>query len=432
MGRSVVVVGTQWGDEGKGKIVDLLSADVSVVVRFQGGHNAGHTIVVGNEKLILHLIPSGILRESTHCYMANGVVVSPQALLEEVRTLEERGLSVRDRIMASYACPVILQSHVALDAAEERARGDAKLGTTGRGIGPAYADKAARRGLRLGDILHWSECEQKLDRLLKYHNFLLSEYYDCDPVDVESAKEELAEFKRELGSNIGDTLSALHERRERGENILFEVAQGALLDVDLGTYPFVTSSHTHAGGATVGAGFGPRYIDSVIGVTKAYTTRVGEGPFPTELHDEIGMHLAKKGREFGSTTGRPRRCGWLDVVALKQSIRMNSVSGLCLTKLDVLDGLDTVKICVGYDAMNGKPLPDTHFGASTYANVCATYEEVEGWKEPTNNMTKIESLPPNALNFVHRVEDLVGVPVEIISTGNERDATIVRNNTLFS
>ena len=432
MGRSVVVVGTQWGDEGKGKIVDLLSADVSVVVRFQGGHNAGHTIVVGNEKIVLHLIPSGILRESTQGYIANGVVVSPRALLDEVRTLEAKGIAVRDRLLISYACPLILRSHIALDQAEEIARGDAKLGTTGRGIGPAYADKAARRGLRVGDILNENECEQKLGKLLKYHNFLLTEYYGCEGVSAESVKEELFEFKKELGSNIGDTLSALHERRERGENILFEVAQGALLDVDLGTYPYVTSSHTHAGGATVGSGFGPRYIDSVIGVTKAYTTRVGEGPFPTELHDEIGEHLATRGNEFGATTGRPRRCGWLDVVALKRSIRMNSVSGLCLTKLDVLDGLECVKICVGYDTKNGKPSMATHFGASTYRDVCAVYEEVDGWTESTSSTTHIEKLPKNALNFIHRVEDLVGVPVEIISTGYERNSTIVRNNTLFA
>ena len=348
MSKNVVVLGTQWGDEGKGKIVDLLTDQATAVARFQGGHNAGHTLVIGGEKTVLHLIPSGILREGVTCLIGNGVVLAPDALLKEMAQLEAKGVPVRERLRLSPACPLILPYHIALDQARELARGEAKIGTTGRGIGPAYEDKVARRGLRLGDLYNAERFAVKLKEVMEYHNFMLTSYYKVEAVDYQKTLDDALRMAEEMRSMVTDVTSVLHKYREEGANILFEGAQGSLLDIDHGTYPFVTSSNTTAGGTATGSGFGPLYLDYVLGITKAYTTRVGSGPFPTELFDDTGAYLAKKGHEFGATTGRPRRCGWFDGVGLRQAVRINSVTGLCLTKLDVLDGLDTVRICVDY------------------------------------------------------------------------------------
>ena len=347
MNKNVVVLGTQWGDEGKGKIVDLLTDQADAVVRFQGGHNAGHTLVIDGKKTVLHLIPSGILRENVLCLIGNGVVLSPEALLTEIAKLEASGVPVRERLRISPACPLILPYHVALDQAREIAKGASKIGTTGRGIGPAYEDKVARRGLRLGDLVCPERFAAKLRDVLDYHNFVLTHYFKVDAVDYQKTLDDTLQMAEQLKPLVADVTALLHNYREQGKRIMFEGAQGSLLDIDHGTYPFVTSSNTTAGGTATGSGFGPLYLDYVLGITKAYTTRVGGGPFPTELFDDVGRHLAEKGHEFGSTTGRPRRCGWFDAVALRQAVRINSVSGLCLTKLDVLDGLDVVKVCVG-------------------------------------------------------------------------------------
>ena len=354
MSKNVVVLGTQWGDEGKGKIVDLLTDQAGAVVRFQGGHNAGHTLVIEGEKTILHLIPSGILRENVACLIGNGVVLSPEAALKEIGELEAKGVPVRDRLKISPACPLILPYHVALDQARESKRGNEKIGTTGRGIGPAYEDKAGRRGLRLGDLQDEQRFTRKLRDVMEYHNFFLEKYYQVEPLNVDKVLTESLEMGRELLPMMDDVTSLLHAYRKAGTNIMFEGAQGSLLDIDHGTYPFVTSSNTTAGGTATGSGFGPLYLDYVLGITKAYTTRVGSGPFPTELFDATGEYLAKRGHEFGATTGRPRRCGWFDAVALRTAVNINSISGLCLTKLDVLDGLETISICVGYTSKDGK------------------------------------------------------------------------------
>lgn len=424
MNKNVVVLGTQWGDEGKGKIVDLLTDQTDAVVRFQGGHNAGHTLVIDGEKTVLHLIPSGILRPGVLCLIGNGVVLSPEALLKEIRQLEESQVPVRERLRISPACPLILPYHVALDQAREAARGDAKIGTTGRGIGPAYEDKAARRGLRLGDLLNPQRFAEKLREVMEYHNFQLREYYRADTVDFQTVLDEALAMAEELKPLIADVTGLLHQYREQGKPLLFEGAQGSLLDIDHGTYPFVTSSNTTAGGTATGSGFGPLYLDYVLGITKAYTTRVGSGPFPTELFDEVGKHLAEKGHEFGATTGRPRRCGWFDAEALRQSVRINSVSGLCITKLDVLDGLDCVKICTGYVDAQGKPV-STPSDCEDYAQLTPVYEECPGWQESTLGAQSIEQLPQNARDYIRRLEQLVGAPVDIISTGPDRVETIV-------
>lgn len=353
MGKNVVILGTQWGDEGKGKIVDLLTDQASLVARFQGGHNAGHTLVIDGKKTVLHLIPSGILRNDVQCLIGNGVVLALDALLKEIGGLEEQGVPVRERLRLSASCPLILPVHVALDQAREAARGNKKIGTTGRGIGPAYEDKVARRGLRLGDVYSRERFAAKLGEVMDYHNFVLRSYYNAEPVDFQKTLDETLAMGEEVRSMVTDVTTVLHGARERNENIMFEGAQGTLLDIDHGTYPYVTSSNTTAGGAATGTGFGPLYLDYVLGITKAYTTRVGSGPFPTELFDENGRYLAEKGHEFGSTTGRARRCGWFDAVALKRSIQINSITGLCLTKLDVLDGLEEVNICIGYQDAQG-------------------------------------------------------------------------------
>ncbi len=424
MGKNVVILGTQWGDEGKGKIVDLLTDQVTSVVRFQGGHNAGHTLVIDGEKTVLHLIPSGILREGVDCFIGNGVVLAPDALLREIKGLEAKGVPVRERLKLSASCPLILPVHVALDQAREAARGDDKIGTTGRGIGPAYEDKVARRGLRLGDLFRPDRYAEKLKELLEYHNFVLENYYKAKPVDYEQAFAESMQWAEELKDLVTDVSDKLHEHRRQGDSILFEGAQGSLLDIDHGTYPFVTSSNTTAGSAASGTGFGPLFLDYVLGITKAYTTRVGAGPFPTELFDEVGKHLAEKGNEFGATTGRPRRCGWFDAVAVRKSIEVSSVSGLCLTKLDVLDGLDTIKICVGYQCENGQPLT-AQWDADAYVGMHPIYEEMPGWKESTLGAQSLEELPANARAYIKRLEELTGAPIDIVSTGPDRKETIV-------
>ncbi len=424
MGKSVVILGSQWGDEGKGKIVDLLTDKASIVARFQGGHNAGHTLVIDGEKTALHLIPSGILRDDVTCIIGNGVVVAPDALLKEILMLEDRGVEVRDRLKISGSCPLILPYHIALDQARETARGKAKIGTTGRGIGPAYEDKVARRGLRISDLANLERFSAKLKEVLKYHNFVLTQYYKSAPIDFEETMKMVTQWAEALLPMQSDVTKILHDARQAGENILFEGAQGSLLDIDHGTYPFVTSSNTTAGSTATGSGFGPLYLDYVLGITKAYTTRVGSGPFPTELHCEIGRHLGEKGHEFGTTTGRERRCGWFDAVALRQAVRVNSISGICLTKLDVLDGLKEIKICIRYEdaAGNDAGMP---MHADDFENISPIYETIAGWSETTFGTQKLSDLPEAAKSYIKRIEDLVGAPVDIVSTGPDRIETVV-------
>ncbi len=424
MGKNVVVLGTQWGDEGKGKIVDLLTEQVSHVVRFQGGHNAGHTLVIDGNKTVLHLIPSGVLRDGVTCYIGNGVVLSPEALLEEITELEQRGVPVRERIKLSPACPLVLSYHIALDQAREKARGSSKIGTTGRGIGPAYEDKVSRRGLRLDDMIDIDSFAQKLEKVLSYHNFALEHYYKQAPIEFAPLFEQCLAWREQLLPMLSDVTSTLHAAREAGEGILFEGAQGSLLDIDHGTYPYVTSSNTTAGGAATGSGFGPCYLDYVLGITKAYTTRVGSGPFPTELECDVGEHLGVKGHEFGATTGRKRRTGWFDAVAVKHAVQINSVTGICLTKLDVLDGLEEVKICVGYQNAQGETVgvPSRSEGWETIVPV---YETVLGWSASTFGAKRLDTLPEAAKNYIKRLEELIGVPVDIISTGPDRVETII-------
>lgn len=424
MGKNVVIIGTQWGDEGKGKIVDLLTERAAAVVRFQGGHNAGHTLVINGQKTILRLIPSGILRAGVQCLIGNGVVLSPQALLAEIAELEARGVDVRARLRISEACPLILPYHVALDQAREVARGAKAIGTTGRGIGPAYEDKVARRAVRVGDLLHPERFAEKLKEVMQLHNFALEHYYKAAPVSYEevlAASLQYAEQLKPLVTNVTDELFAIHNN---GGNIMFEGAQGTLLDIDQGTYPYVTSSNTTAGGASTGTGVGPRYLDYVLGIVKAYTTRVGSGPFPTELCNELGAHIAKVGHEFGSVTGRPRRCGWFDAVVLRRAIQNNSLSGLCVTKLDVLDGLETVKLCVAY-RYNGQLLQTPPLGAEAFEACEPVYEEMPGWSESTVGVRNYEQLPAAARAYLKRLAEVVGAPVDIISTGPDRDETIV-------
>ena len=424
MGSNVVVIGTQWGDEGKGKIVDLLTDRVAAVVRFQGGHNAGHTLVIDGQKTVLHVVPSGILRHGVECIIGNGVVLEPHALLKEVQNLESRGVPVRQRLKISPACPLILPYHVALDLAREEARGSQKIGTTGRGIGPAYEDKVARRGVRLGDMFHWQSFADKLSEVMAYHNYMLVNYYKVKAVDFQQTLDDCAAICEQIKPMVTDVVALLHGLREAGENILFEGAQGALLDIDLGTYPFVTSSNTTAGGTAVGSGFGPKYLDYILGITKAYATRVGSGPFPTELFDDVGKRLGERGHEFGSTTGRPRRCGWFDAVALRQAVQINSISGLCLTKLDVLDGLEEIRICTGYQRPDhAEYLPN--FGSEYYAEITPVYETLPGWQASTLGVKRLDGLPENARRYIRAVEEAVGASIDIISTGPDRSETIV-------
>ncbi len=424
MGRNIVVIGTQWGDEGKGKIVDLLTDRMGAVVRFQGGHNAGHTLVIDGEKTILHLIPSGILREGVQCIIGNGVVIAPTALIEEMDMLEARGVPVTERLRVSAACALILPSHIAMDRAREAARGNAAIGTTGRGIGPAYEDKVARRGLRLGDLFHRELFAAKLGEVLDYHNFVLRHYYKTETVDFQGVLDEAMALAERLEPLVVDVPDLLYRYHRQGVDILFEGAQGTLLDIDHGTYPYVTSSNTVAGGASTGSGMGLLDFDYVLGITKSYTTRVGSGPFPTELEDETGMHLARRGHEFGSTTGRPRRCGWFDAAALRRAARLNSLSGLCITKLDVLDGLDTIRICTGYRC-RGEQYEISPVGAELLADCEPIYEEVPGWEASTVGVKTYDALPENARRYLQRIEELVATPVHMISTGPDRDEIII-------
>jgi adenylosuccinate synthase len=425
MAKNVVVLGTQWGDEGKGKIVDLLTDKASYVVRYQGGHNAGHTLVIDGEKTVLHLIPSGILRANVKCVIGNGVVLSPEAFLKEMTMLEQRGVPVKERLLVSEACPLILPFHVALDVAREAARGDKKIGTTGRGIGPAYEDKVARRGLRIGDLFNPELFAEKLKVLMELHNFTLTQYYKLDPIDYQTTLDNALSMADTLKSMVVDVTDLLDKARKAGQEIMFEGAQGTLLDIDHGTYPYVTSSNTTAGGVATGAGFGPRYIDYVLGIVKAYTTRVGSGPFPTELDCEIGEHLGVKGHEFGATTGRKRRCGWFDAVAVRRAVQLNSISGFCLTKLDVMDGLTEVKICVGYRQPDGSVTDVPPLAAEGYELVTPVYETMPGWSETTFGVQSLDGLPQNALNYIKRLEEVTGVPIDIVSTGPDRVQTIV-------
>jgi adenylosuccinate synthase len=425
MGKNVVILGTQWGDEGKGKIVDLLTEQVSAVARFQGGHNAGHTLVINGEKTVLHLIPSGILRDNVTCLIGNGVVLAPDALLKEMGELEERGVPVRERLKLSLACPLILPYHVALDQAREIAKGANKIGTTGRGIGPAYEDKVSRRGLRLGDLANAETFAEKLKEIMTYHNFVLENFYKVEPISYEKTLEETLKMGEELLPMAVDVTDELHAYRERGENIMFEGAQGSLLDIDHGTYPFVTSSNTTAGGTATGSGFGPMYLDYVLGITKAYTTRVGSGPFPTELFDDNGRHLAKRGHEFGATTGRPRRCGWFDAVGLRHAIQINSVSGICLTKLDVLDGLESIKVCVAYKTKSGESISRPPLDGAGYDDLEPVYEELPGWSESTLGAKSLDELPENARSYIKYLESKIQAPIDIVSTGPDRVETIV-------
>jgi adenylosuccinate synthase len=425
MAKNVVVLGTQWGDEGKGKIVDLLTDKASYVVRYQGGHNAGHTLVIDGEKTVLHLIPSGILRANVKCVIGNGVVLSPEAFLKEMTMLEQRGVPVKERLLISEACPLILPFHVALDVAREAARGDKKIGTTGRGIGPAYEDKVARRGLRVGDLFNPELFAEKLKVLMELHNFTLTQYYKLDPIDYQTTLDNALSMAATLKSMVVDVTDLLDKARKAGQEIMFEGAQGTLLDIDHGTYPYVTSSNTTAGGVATGAGFGPRYIDYVLGIVKAYTTRVGSGPFPTELDCEVGEHLGVKGHEFGATTGRKRRCGWFDAVAVRRAVQLNSISGFCLTKLDVLDGLKEVKICVGYRQQDGSVTDVPPMAAEGYELVTPIYETMPGWSESTFGVQTLDGLPQQARDYIKRLEVVTGVPIDIVSTGPDRVQTIV-------
>lgn len=427
MAKSVVVLGTQWGDEGKGKIVDLLTDQVSVVARFQGGHNAGHTLVIDGEKTVLHLLPSGILREHVSCIIGNGVVLCLDALMKEIGDLEVRNIPVRERLKISGACPLILPSHIALDQARERAKGINKIGTTGRGIGPAYEDKVARRGIRLAETLNEARFSSRLEELLEYHNFLLENYYKAATIDFTEAFESSMALAAQAKPMIADTIDLLHTHRKLGDSILFEGAQGSLLDIDHGTYPFVTSSNTTAGGTATGTGYGPLYLDYVLGITKAYTTRVGSGPFPTELFDDVGKHLATVGQEKGATTGRDRRCGWFDASAVKLAVRINSVSGICLTKLDVLDGLETIKVCTGYKGV-GENTSSSLMDVNIFEDLEPVYVELPGWSESTFGARTLDELPENARAYIRYLEETVEVPVDIISTGPDREETIILNH----
>jgi len=419
-----VILGAQWGDEGKGKIVDLLTEDVGAVVRFQGGHNAGHTLVINGRKTVLHLIPSGILREGALCLIGNGVVLSPAALQQEIAELEATGVDVRSRLKVSPATPLIMSYHIAVDQARERASGAKAIGTTGRGIGPAYEDKVARRGIRVADLMYPHELADKLRAVVDYHNFVLTGWLKADAVDYQKVLDEALAFGEYVRPMIDDVSTVLHDLRRAGNNILFEGAQGSLLDIDHGTYPFVTSSNTTVGGAYAGSGVGARDIDYVLGICKAYATRVGGGPFPSELNDATGELLRKKGNEFGATTGRPRRCGWIDLVALKRAVQISGISGLAITKLDVLDGLPTIKVCIAYE-YRGKRRELAPLDADGWAECRPVYLEFPGWEEPTSGVREFGKLPPAARAYLRAVEELAECPLAIVATGADRDDTIV-------
>jgi adenylosuccinate synthase len=438
-GRNVVVVGTQWGDEGKGKIVDWLTDHAQGVVRFQGGHNAGHTLIIGGRKTILRLIPSGIMRDGVKCYIGNGVVLSPEALFKEIGELETAGVDVRSRLTISEATTLILPYHVAIDQARERRRGADKIGTTGRGIGPAYEDKIGRRGLRVQDLFDVKSFSERLREALDFHNFVLTGYLGAEALDYQQTLDAMLGYAEQIAPMVGDVSATLYAENRAGKNLLFEGAQGTLLDIDHGTYPYVTSSNCVAGAATAGAGVGPQQLHYILGITKAYCTRVGAGPFPSELYDAdnpqrqdpVGLNLATVGKEFGSVTGRPRRTGWLDAAALKRSLQINGISGLCMTKLDVLDGLEEVKLCVGYK-VDGKDVDILPPGAVAVARCEPVYETFPGWKESTVGVSDWDKLPGNARAYLERVEAVAGVPVDMVSTGPDRDETILRRHPFKS
>ncbi len=427
MGKNVIVVGTQWGDEGKGKIVDLLTEKATAVARFQGGHNAGHTLVINGEKTVLRLIPSGILRSHITCYIGNGVVLSPVALLSEMDELLSKGVDVDKRLKISEACPLVMPYHIAIDLAREEKLGVNKIGTTGRGIGPTYEDKVARRAVRVADLFYPERFKEKLTAVMEFHNFVLQNYFGKEPLSVEAVYNEIMALAPRILPMVTDVSEELNILRKEGKSVMYEGAQGTFLDIDHGTYPFVTSSNTSAGGAAAGTGVGPLYFDYVMGIVKAYTTRVGSGPFPTELHDDVGYGLAERGHEFGSVTGRARRCGWFDAPVLRRSVEVNSISGLCLTKLDVLDGMPEVKICTGYE-LDGEVVDYPPYGAERFAACKPIYETHEGWAESTVGVASFEELPVNAQKYIKRIEQLIGAPVDVISTGPDRSETIVLND----
>lgn len=424
--KNVVVIGTQWGDEGKGKIVDWLTDHAQAVVRFQGGHNAGHTLVIGGQKTALQLIPSGIMRPGVACYIGNGVVLSVPDVLREIDKLEAAGIEVASRLRISEACPLILPYHVALDVAREAARGAAKIGTTGKGIGPAYEDKVARRAIRVADLLNEERFAEKLRENLDYHNFVLTQYLKTEAVPFQKTFDDAMANVPRIKPMVADVSSELYGAYNNGGNLLFEGAQGTLLDVDHGTYPFVTSSNCVAGNAAAGTGVGPNLLHYVMGITKAYTTRVGSGPFPAELPTDqgVGKHLASVGHEFGTVTGRARRCGWFDAALLRRSVQINGVTGMCLTKLDVLDGLESLKLCTGYE-LNGKKVDIFPVGAEEAAACQPIYEEMPGWTETTVGAKTMDALPANARAYIKRIEELVGIPIDMVSTGPDREETIV-------
>ncbi len=422
-----MVIGTQWGDEGKGKIVDWLAESAQGVVRFQGGHNAGHTLWINGKRTVLRLIPSGIMHPHAICYIGNGVVLSPEALLKEIEELEAAGLDVRSRLRISEACPLILPYHVAVDQAREARKGENKIGTTGRGIGPAYEDKVARRALRVQDLYDLDVFDEKLKEVLEYHNFILTQYLGAEPVSFDEVKNQALALAPVIKPMVADVSALLYQAEKEGQQLLFEGAQGALLDVDHGTYPFVTSSNCIAGAASAGAGVGPQRLNYVLGITKAYTTRVGSGPFPTELMDEVGARIAKVGNEFGAVTGRPRRCGWFDGAALKRSVIINGISGLCVTKLDVLDGLESIGLCTGY-MLDGKKIDLLPYGYKAVERAEPILETMPGWSDSTVGVKEYDKLPENARRFLTRIEEICEVPVDIISTGPDRMETILRRH----
>jgi len=423
MSNNTVIIGAQWGDEGKGKLVDALTENVAAVVRFQGGHNAGHTLKIAGKKTVLHLIPSGILRDNIDCLIGNGVVLSLSALFEEIETLEQDNVEVRSKLKISGSCPLLLPYHVALDNAREHSLGTKSIGTTKRGIGPAYEDHVARRGLRVNDLLYPDILANKLAELARYHNFQLEHFYKVPAIPYEEALSMLMSYLEPMTPMIADVMALLADHRNKQHSLLFEGAQGALLDVNLGTYPYVTSSNTTSGAVATGTGFGPKYLDDIIGVAKAYITRVGSGPFPTELHDDTGLMLASRGGEFGATTGRPRRCGWFDVPLMRHSIQLNSLTHMAVTKIDVLDELETIKVCVGYEH-NGKQLPCFPADINILEACTPIYESMPGWLCSTMGVTCIKDLPANARSFLNRLESLCGIPISIVSTGPDRIHTI--------
>lgn len=430
MHNNIVIIGSQWGDEGKGKIVDWLTESATAVVRFQGGHNAGHTIVINGKKTVLRLLPSGILHDGVTCFIGNGVVVSPDALMNEITELEALGVNVRGNLRISEACPLILPYHIAMDQAREAKKGNAKIGTTGRGIGPTYEDKVARRAIRVQDLFDPEIFATKLKENLEYYNFMLKNYYNVDEINFNEVFNSTLAYADVIKPMVTDVSRKLFNLRREGKKVIFEGAQGTLLDVDLGTYPFVTSSNCVAGGAATGSGISPKMIDYVVGITKAYTTRVGSGPFPTELTDEIGQGLASRGNEFGSVTGRPRRCGWFDAAALKRSVQINGIDGICLTKLDVMDGIEEIKICVGY-IRNGKEYDILPFGSDLVVACEPIYETMPGWSESTAGIKNYAQLPEAAKNYIKRIEEIVETKIDIISTGPDRTETILINSKLF-